>query len=180
MATRGNTILGYPSLSRKVFRMPDQEDQVAKEASQPTVQASSSNGDMAELRQHERYPFPAMHRIAPRHGVELPKDGDFFQVKFYDLSGGGFSFLLAGPPSFKQVVVALVIPKTTTFLGAEVAHFTAVRVSRSGSLERIDNEASDTKQESSLENGGRRMFLVGCRITERLGTKPTNRLWLTQ
>ena len=78
-----------------------------------------------------------------------------------------------------RVVFALVVASETTYVGAEVAHVTAVRVSRSGSLERIENEASRTEQVCSLENGERRMFLVGCRITTRLGTKPTSRLWLT-
>ena len=99
-------------------------------------------------------------------------------MKCYDVSAGGASFLLAGRPSFRRLVFAFVIsPETTHYLGAEVVHATAVRVSRSGSLKRIDEE-SNAAQDYSSENSGRRMFLVGCRITDRLGTKPTNRSWL--
>jgi hypothetical protein len=133
---------------------------------------------MAELRRHIRHPFPALQRIAPRDGAELPRERDFFRVRFYDLSEAGASFLLAGPPSFKRLVLALVASsEDTTYFGAEVVHVTPVRVSWSGALERIDNEESPAKQQCSLENRGRRMFLVGCRVTERLGTFPTKKLW---
>jgi hypothetical protein len=162
--------------------MPEHEDQIDMDALQATAQLLAclpNHDDKAEARRYERHPFPAVQRIAPWQGTELPAEREFFQVKCYDLSRGGISFLLASRPSFQRVVFALVVASETTYVGAEVAHVTAVRVSRSGSLERIENEASRTEQVCSLENGERRMFLVGCRITTRLGTKATSKLWLT-
>ncbi len=162
--------------------MPDDNDHSHTAPSRPAAQlpaCSSGFDDRDELRHHPRYVFAGLQRIAPRYAMELPNDEDFFQVKCYDLSRGGISFLLAGPPSFKRLAVALVCSsKDTIYLGAEVMHFTAVRVLRSGPLKHIGNEASDTDRGWSDEDGGRRMVLVGCRITEHLGTRSTNRLWM--
>jgi hypothetical protein len=141
--------------------MPEHEDQIDSEALQATAQllaCSPNNDDSAETRRYERHPFPALQRIAPWQGSELPAEREFFQVKCYDLSRGGISFLLASPPSFKRVVFALVLSSETTYIGAEVAHVTAVRVSRSGSLERIENDAGEANPKSSLENDGRHML----------------------
>jgi hypothetical protein len=151
--------------------MPEHEEQIDREGLQATAQLLAcvpNHDDTAEARRYERHPFPALQRIAPWQGTELPAEREFFQVKCYDLSRGGVSFLLASRPSFKRVVFALVVASETTYVGADVVHVTAVRVSRSGLLERIENEASQTKQKGSLENDGRHMFLIGCRITKRL------------
>ena len=117
-----------------------------------------------------------LQRIAPRHSAELPQDDVFFPVKCYDVSAGGASFLLAGPPSFDRLVFAFdIAEESTTYIAADVVNVTDVRISRSGSLTRLEDEASPTKPVSSLANRGRHMFLVGCRFTERLGTKPSSR-----
>jgi hypothetical protein len=162
--------------------MPGHEDQIEREVSQSLAQVLallSSDGETAELRDQKRHPFPVLHRIAPRHDVKLPNEQDFFQVKCYDMSAAGVSFLLAGPPSFERLVFAFVVsPEATHYFGAEVVHVTPVRVSHSGSLERIEEEPSQPKRARFFASSGRRMFLVGCRMTERLGTKPTSRLWL--
>jgi hypothetical protein len=63
--------------------------------------------DSSERREGPRHPYECKQLLAPYDGVALPNQKDFFWVECKNLSSRGMSFLLPGPPEFKNVVVAL-------------------------------------------------------------------------
>jgi hypothetical protein len=74
----------------------------------------------------------------------LPRAKDFFPVECRDLSVGGVAFYLADPPPFENLIVALGTTKHRKHYRARV-----MRV-------------------QTLEEGGRKRIVVGCRFTERV------------
>ncbi len=120
-----------------------------------------------ERRRDQRQSFPSIQRIALRHGAELPADSEFVDVQCYDLTGGGFSFLLPSQPNFDQLVVALESQRGIIHVAAEVRHTADVLVDAFGRVERIGEHAADTGGGEHRIQTATPMVLVGCRFTER-------------
>lgn len=128
-----------------------------------------------ERRSSYRSPFHSFHRIAPWDGSRFPKDSDFLVVRCYDLSRGGFSFLLPSEPESKQLVAEFSNSADVFYVAAEVAHtepvlfFPPDRVQRACGLGITDAPPGCEMSTASL------MLLVGCRFAKRL-RKPGNRI----
>lgn len=97
-----------------------------------------------ELRTSPRRKYPYRQLIAPILGGRPPARKSFYPVWCKDLSGGGFSIYLEDPPTFHNLVVALGVPPHVKFYRAEALH-----------VEPVEFE-------------GRRAFLVGCRLIDRV------------
>jgi PAS domain S-box-containing protein len=77
-------------------------------------------------RQRSRMAYPYKQRIAPFSGNGVPPEEEFREVKCRDISVGGFSYLAAMKPAYKQVIVALGIAPNQIFLSAEIVHTTPI------------------------------------------------------
>jgi hypothetical protein len=97
-----------------------------------------------ELRTSPRRKYPYRQLIAPIVAGRPPARESFYPVWCKDLSGGGFSIYLEAPPAFHNLVVALGVPPYVKFYRAETMH-----------VEPVEFE-------------GRRAFLVGCRLINRV------------
>jgi hypothetical protein len=121
-----------------------------------------------ERRGRRRYRFWASQWIAPWDGGELPAEDAFFEVQCYDLTRGGFSFLLPELPQFPSLVVAFGKSPRWIFIGSEVAHCSEVLLHASGLIEKIE-DCSPTRTAQPLGGqSAKRMTLVGCRFVRRL------------
>ncbi len=100
-----------------------------------------------ERRRFERKPYFRTHLVGPIIRGRVPSPEMFQEVQFFDLSTGGFGMLMAAPPTFKNLIVALDKNDGTVYALAEV-----VRLRRS--------EQSD--------GSGGRMWEVGCRFMGKL------------
>jgi hypothetical protein len=105
-----------------------------------------------------REPFRVLQRVALRHGRDIPDEANFVEVQCYDLTQGGFSFLLPSRPNFERLVVAFGAPPEAIYLGAEVAHCDDVTV----------DGFSDGRGQAAGDPTAIPMVLVGCRFTDRL------------
>jgi hypothetical protein len=65
-----------------------------------------------------------VQRIAPLVGTGLPGPEAYRDVRCFDLSASGFSYLSPTPPEGSSLVVALGSQPNLTYLTAEVAHIT--------------------------------------------------------
>ena len=101
----------------------------------PTTLAEAAAQSGAEIDHHEpiddessdrrgggRRPYHTLHRIAPYQGGKLPKPGHFFEVECYNVSAGGFSFLLPKRPDYESIVVALPVEEGINYLTAQIMH----------------------------------------------------------
>jgi len=123
----------------------------------------------SERRGRPRHAFWAIQRIAPRIGSGVPAESEFFEVRCFDLSMTGFSFLLSSPPPFEAVVVALAEDSKVTYLTGKIVHCRKVMVCPSGHVRPI-TEADSPERIRSAQ--GIPMVLVGVRFTERLPGPP--------
>jgi PAS domain S-box-containing protein len=108
----------------------------------------STAGKAAQNRDRRRRPrrlYPFKQSIAPICGGKIPAAQDFTDVQCHDISSGGFSFLSALPPVSDSFMVILGQPPQLTHVTAQVAHI------------------------RRAEQGGRRMYLIGCNYTGRIG-----------
>jgi hypothetical protein len=127
----------------------------------------------AERRRGMRHPFPARQRIAPRRGTDFPPDREFVEVRCYDLTRAGFSFLLPAEPGFTSLVAAFGNPSETIYVAAEVVRCESVLLYASGGVERVV-DAPGHGDPGPEEGEATPMVLVACRFTERL-EKPRGR-----
>ncbi len=117
-------------------------DSPATESVSAGDQASDTGG--IDRRQRQRRPYPFKQAIAPIVDGKIPAAQDFIDVQCHDISAGGFSFLSVGPPASDSFVIVLGQPPNVTHVTAQVVHVRRV------------------------EQGGRRMYLIGCNYTGRI------------
>ncbi len=79
-------------------------------------------------RLHDRHAYQRIQRIAPVFGGRAPDETAFGEVRCFDLSATGFSYLTTTPPESDQLVIALGMPPHVTHFKAEVVHETAYRL----------------------------------------------------
>ena len=143
--------------------------QFAAMKSQRKGASATLEGKPSERRGRPRHPFWAIQRVAPKIGCGVPAESEFFEVRCFDLSMTGFSFLLSSPPPFEAVVVALAEDSKVTYLTGEIVHCRKVMVCPSGQVRRI-TEADSPERVCSAR--GIPMVLVGVRFVERLPGPP--------
>jgi len=119
----------------------------------------------SERRGRRRHPFWAIQRIAPGNGARVPQDSEFFEVRCFDLSRTGFSFLLSGPPAFDTVVVELGGPCQGTYVAGQIVHWRKVIVHPSGELKPLTDGDSMGR---GGDDQGIPMMLIGVRFLERV------------
>ncbi len=108
--------------------------------------AEKAMGERRTGRERRRFPrreFPFVQTIAPMLEGETPTLGDFRSVQCRDISPEGFSFMLAHPPSFKELVVALGAQPKQIRVVAEIVHF------------------------NRMQYQGREVWIIGCRYVRR-------------
>ncbi len=120
-----------------------------------------------ERRRAARHGFRTIQRIALWRTLDFPAESDFFDVQCHDISQSGFSFLLPIKPDFVEVVAELRMREAVIYLRAKVAHAREVLIDEAGRLKPIRNEIG-LGLWFGQEDGGRPMFLVGCRFLRRL------------
>jgi hypothetical protein len=96
-----------------------------------------------EQRGSQRRSFQYRQMIAPMLTDVMPTRDDFYAVDCKDISASGFAFLVDRKPDFEKLVVALGRAPSITYFIARVARVAGV------------------------QDNGRKMYLVGCRFTER-------------
>lgn len=96
-----------------------------------------------EQRRSIRRSYHYVQRIAPLVGDRMPRPDQFFEVQCNDISAGGISFFLDKPPAFEHLVVALGREPALSYFAADVARV------------------------ASIDRGGAKSYLVGCRFTGR-------------
>ena len=79
-----------------------------------------------ERRRHDRRPFQCIQMVAPCLEGKLPKLSHFRDVRCFDISPGGFSFLLGTRPSFVELVAAFGANNSRLYLRARVKHVTPI------------------------------------------------------
>jgi hypothetical protein len=99
-----------------------------------------------EQRKTRRFPFDQLQWIAPTNDDTIPDDDAFFEVRFRDISTGGFAFLSREPLEAERLVARLGSPPNAVLVLAEIAH----------------------QRESWYE--GAWMNHVGCKILRRLSS----------
>ena len=97
-----------------------------------------------ERRRHGRKQFAAMQFIAPCVKGRLPTPSAFREVRCFDVSSAGFSYLTDAFPDTDSLVVEFGVPPSLIYLSARVVHCTRL------------SEAGDTQ------------YKIGCRFTGRL------------
>jgi hypothetical protein len=128
-----------------------------------------SKGGVVERRHGLRKQFLVTQRIAPGYRAEMPPDEALIEVRCYDLTRSGFSFLVPTPPDFNVLVAAFGWPPSVIYVAAEVLHCRDVLLHRSGRVELLDNRSGQPRRESSANRSATAMVLVGCRFLQRLG-----------
>jgi len=118
-----------------------------------------------ERRGRPRFPFQVIQRVARKSGAGVPDDSEFFEVRCFDLSRTGFSFLLSNPPPFDAVVAALEGSSQVTYVAGEIVHCRKVTVYPSGQVSPLIEGDSP---KPSRHAQGTPMVLVGVRFVERL------------
>jgi hypothetical protein len=99
---------------------------------------------LTDKRHSPRRRFSCRQWIAPQFGPDLPHAADFHAVECRDLSVGGIAFYLADPPPFENLIVAL------------------------GSEPHLKHYRARVMRVQTLQEGGRKRIIVGCRFTERV------------
>jgi PAS domain S-box-containing protein len=97
-----------------------------------------------ERRTHDRRPYSCVQSVAPCIHGKLPERTQFRPVRCHDISPRGFSFLLAAPPDFEELVAAFGSAQSRLYLRGRVVHSTPFR------------------------QGGRNVVLVGCEYSGRV------------
>lgn len=101
-------------------------------------------GGETERRDGHRHEYPGRLLLAPYTPAEALGPAQFRQIRCWDLSPRGFSFLLPERPGHEAWVIALGQPPTSFFL-ARTQHVTQVYA------------------------GGATHYRIGCRFIQRLG-----------
>ena len=105
---------------------------------------ADADQSLTDKRRNPRRRFSCRQWIAPQFGPDLPHAGDFHAVECRDLSVGGIAFYLTDPPPFENLIVAL------------------------GSESHLKHYRARVMRVQTLQEGGRKRIVVGCRFTERV------------
>lgn len=127
--------------------------------------SAAVGGPTSDRRRQRRSRFVATQRIALRRAPGIPDESEFIEVQCHDLNRQGFSFLMAGEPSFHFLVAAFGTPPHVIYLSARVTYSEPVVVHESGLIERCTDSGGPN---GARPSPARRMVLVGCEFTERL------------
>ena len=105
---------GPASLAAAALPLPDARDGAAPPAAADSGRDASTSpfhplppGPRSERRKRPRRAFGYFQRIAPYDGQKLPPPAMFCEVRCWDISAGGFSFVSSRPPEHTDYVVAL-------------------------------------------------------------------------
>lgn len=79
-----------------------------------------------EGRRHDRRPYQCIQLVAPCLNGRLPTLADFHEVRCYDISPGGFSFLLSTRPVFEELVAGFGAADARLYLRAKIKHVTPI------------------------------------------------------
>lgn len=88
------------------------------------VREPQNENSATETRRAQRAAYPSLQRIASFNGHTLPADAEFHEVRCFDLSSSGFSYLSPLPENAHQIVVALGSKPNLRHLSAQVVHQT--------------------------------------------------------
>jgi hypothetical protein len=130
--------------------------------------SSAGEDQPTERRSQRRQAFLSSQRIAPRRGPGVPDESQFVEVPCYDLSRGGFSFLLPRRPDFDSLAVAFGTPPEVLYMAAEVSHCGDVLVHSSGEVKPLGVPPSQLDDGDRDDPTAVPMVLVGCRFSGRL------------
>jgi hypothetical protein len=129
---------------------------LATEAWFPAI-AKQSDRAGSELRRTRRFPFDRLQSIAPTLNDEIPDDSEFFEVRFRDISTGGFSFIVPEPLASARIVARLGEPPYVVSVLAEVTHqrelwYDGAWVNQVGCqiLQRLSGTAAEQSSETAL------------------------------
>jgi hypothetical protein len=122
-----------------------------------------------EQRQGQRQAFLAKQWIAPGYTHEPPPESAWIEVRCHDLTGGGFSFFLAEPPTFERLLVAFGRPPSLVHVTARVTHCKDVLLYPSGLIEQREGRAAHVRYQAPDGQEGKPMVLVGCKFLRKLG-----------
>jgi len=87
--------------------------------------------------------YAGTHSLAPLASDELRVTGDYFLVRCFDLSAGGFSFFCDEPPEFGRCVLGMGTRQEPLFMISKVIH-----------CRPVESDEGD--------------YLVGCKFLERI------------
>jgi hypothetical protein len=147
-ASRVNSITAEKQPSRETSDASLAEDtaSLAKEAWFPKAIDPSAKST-EEQRKTRRFAFDRLQWIAPTSNDTIPDDAEFFEVRFRDISTGGFAFLTREPLETERLVAKLGAPPCAVLVLAEIAH----------------------QRETWYE--GAWIYHVGCKILRRLSSE---------
>jgi PAS domain S-box-containing protein len=101
--------------------------------------------DPRDRREHERRPYQCIQMVAPCVDGKLPSLDQFREVRCYDISPAGFSFLLTTPPTFEELVATFGLASSARlYLRAIIRHVTPIQYE------------------------GRKVLLIGCEYIGRV------------
>ncbi|MGE0610275.1 MAG: hypothetical protein AB7O62_24510 [Pirellulales bacterium] len=83
---------------------------------------------LPQERMHDRHAYQRIQRVAPVFGGRMPDKAAFREVRCFDLSATGFSYLTLTPPESDELVVALGTPPHLTHFKASVVHETTYQL----------------------------------------------------
>lgn len=144
LATGIDITVQYTSLKELEQMNRSKALDVASSSSQWLMPDDLKLGETPDRRRHDRRPFQCIQMVAPCLEGKLPKLSHFRDVRCYDISPGGFSFLLGTRPSFEDLVAAFGANNSRLYLRARVRHVTPI----------------------TFEN--RKVLLVGCEYVGRV------------
>jgi PAS domain S-box-containing protein len=93
----------------------------------PKLDPASAKSDSHEGRKHDRRPYQCIQMVAPCIDGKLPELDQFREVRCYDISPGGFSFLLATRPNFDELVAAFGAESSRLYLRARIKHISPIQ-----------------------------------------------------
>ncbi len=91
----------------------------------PTLEPSHI--DPKGRRGHDRRPYQCIQMVAPCVEDKLPALDQFREVRCYDISPRGFSFLLSTRPTFEELVATFGSATSRLYLRAVIRHITPIQ-----------------------------------------------------
>jgi PAS domain S-box-containing protein len=104
----------------------------------------AANQEPSERRVHDRRPYQCIQMVAPCLDGRLPGLDQFREVRCYDISPRGFSFLLSTRPTFDELVATFGSATSRLYLRAVIRHITPIQFE------------------------GRKVLLIGCEYVGRV------------
>ncbi len=134
---------------------------------------ASERDEMKDRRRHSRERFSQTQWIAPWDGVRFPDEAKFIEVQCHDLTRAGFSFLLAGRPTFRLLIAGFGRKPNLLYVVAEPVRCVPVLLSSSGRIQQVTEGTTHRQPQSPSESAGQPMMLVGCRFIRRVDNLPS-------